>query len=479
MSIVRGRGSGVAPAQRWRGACVVVAALVLGACGSDDGGGSTGPVGSGPEVETVVVPDAGPPMLPPLDDPVLQGLEVDVVRAPEDVDPAVAEAARGGGPGQAVLYGDPTAADPFDRPWALAISHQGSENSEIGALSTQDPELHFDDVEVEQFSQETERAGVLSRGIADHDALADALVVQQAESEATTVELDLDALAGAPERLELITSARFDIGQLNASWDDPGFTPFARWTAPPDASPHRHISVSSYAADPGFELLLRATMGGASIGPQVMPVVWAGDGIASAVRTIDDTLVLVQGESIPLDQLTEFVDALRPATAGDWATLRDQFANGTAPTPFGSMALSAGVLPGGRWQVTLDAQQVDGPWGPFESCTLAASIEFTDGAFGGGSAGSGQCTEHGLVSRETIFDSDLQLVDGYVSSGVARLVLTLDDGSVHEPELVGPDRRVFGLIVPASSRVTSALALDGAGASVADLTPADPTAPPG
>jgi len=438
---------------------------VLVACGSGDGGGSADQEGSGVEVDQVVVPDAGPPMLPPADSAALAGLGVDLVRGPEDVDAQVAEQLdRYGGPGRLALYGDPSVADPFDRPWALAIRHQGSENSELGALSADGLPLAYVDVPVEQLSQETLRAGVLASEVADVEALAAGLLVGGGADGPGTVEIDAQVLDAAPERLELLTSGDLDLGLLGIAADESLVAPFVRWSSPRGMAPYRRVSVSSYAADAGLELLLRATMGGRHVGPIVMPVAWADGPVAAGVRTVDETTVLVQALSTPADQIEQLLGELQPADGERFDELVREH-NTRDELPYGisdAAAVARGEALGGVWTVAVEVRRAYGPFGEFDSCMLATAFDHPTGSYGG-PQGSGPCSEFGSFSTTTDAGLGATFVAGEVPPDVARLVVTLDDGSVHEPTLAVGQRRPFGIAVGGVRSVVGAQTYDAVG----------------
>src|SRR5690606_31560034 len=84
------------------------------------------------------------------------------------------------------------------------------------------------------------------------------------------------------------------------------------------------VSVSSFTDTPGLELLLRAITGGAAAGPNLLPV--GGEGAIDqlvAVDVIDDTLVQVQAQHLPLGEVDALVERLRPAPPERWGELRD------------------------------------------------------------------------------------------------------------------------------------------------------------
>jgi hypothetical protein len=455
-------------------AVVLVSVIAVAACGA--GGDGAERSGAGLVVDELVAPEPGAAMLPSLDSAALADLVVETVRPPEDLEAERIEAARHDSAGQVVLYGDAEADDPFERPWALAIRHQGSENSELGQLPSGDEGLSYIDVPVDQLTQETLRAGVLSSGVARPQDLAGGLVVDVDDGGAGSVEIGADVREAAPERLEPITSGPLDLGLLGLAHADAANTPLVTWRSRPDAVAYRTLTVSSYAADPALELLLRATMGGATAGPQALVVSWSSGEASSAVRTVGDTTVLVQGLSVPEEQLVALVESLRPATPEDWIVLREAATRDRPRFMPEAEEYLSGELPGGRWELALDLDSGTADWGAFQTCNLGQSITFLDGAFGGGGSTGGQCPARGMVGVQPIYDTDVALLGGYLSSDLERLVVTLDDGSVVEPELVGSGSpwRLFGTVLQGSRRAVSAEVFDGAGTRVADLLNPDP-----
>ena len=92
--------------------------------------------------------------------------------------------------------------------------------------------------------------------------------------------------------------------------------------------------------------------------------------------------------------------------------------------------------------------------GPVDSCMISNGFEFPDGSFGGGGAQGGYCTElGGSVGRRGVREGRDVLIFGDLPTNVARIEVTLDDGSVHEPELVGRRRLLFGFVVDGTTAI--------------------------
>jgi hypothetical protein len=461
-------------------AAVAVTTLLAG-CGGDGGSGpdQADPGERVPERAGLV---AGPALLPPAASELLVGLPVELVVGPADVEPLPAEVADAG-PGQLVLYGDPSAEDPLSSPWVLVVLHQGSENSGLGgAFDPHGTGTSWTDVPVEQLSQESRHAGLLTSGLdgATVAELSKGVEVSGDESGGAGIEIRPSALGGRPETLELITAGSLDVAAIGSAWERGSVAPTVRWDEQhPWPEPSRRLAVTSYAADRALELLLRATNGGPAVGPSVMPVgSEPPDDVVIGVRTIEATTVLVQSTSLGVEGVEQVLDSLEPATDDRFAALRDAFLS-EAPTVAAAMMgdpeeMVSGTALGGRWFVAADIERVDSMIGPVDSCMISVGFQFADGSFGGGGARGGYCTELGSVSAELVYGEEAVLVHGDLPTNVARVEIVLDDGSVHEPELVGARRLLFGFVVEGAREeyadpIVAARTYDAAGSPIVDL----------
>ena len=455
-------------------AVLAVGSLALAGCGDDARGGGAERAAAGVPERAVAV--AGPALLPPSDSELTAGLPVEMVVAPDDVEPLPGDLADAG-PGLLALYGDPSAEDPLSEPWALAVLHQGSENSGLGGtFDARGTGTVWTEVPVEQLNQESRHAGVLTSGLDAPTvaALADGVEVTDRERAGEGIEIPPAVLDDQPGTLRLITSGSLDVAAIGSAWERSNLAPTVRWDERLDwPEPSRRLAVTSYAADRGLELLLRATNGGPAVGPSVMPVGSSPpDNIVIGVRTVGDTTALVQSTEFSVEEIDRVLGSLEPAAADRFAELSKAFLD-KGPSSAGMTGdpeeLVSGEALGGRWFVAADIERVDSMIGPVDSCMISNGFEFPDGSFGGGGAQGGYCTEFGGVSGENVYEKDAMFFLGDLPMNVARIEVTLADGSVHEPELVGSRRLLFGFVVDGTTAITSARTYGSDGALIVDL----------
>lgn len=438
-----------------------VVCVALAGCGDDpQEPNQEGATGASEQVEERIVVAAGPPLLPPLDSELLVGLPVEMVLAPDDVEPLPAEFADAG-PGQLALYGDPDAEDPLAEPWVLAVLHQGSENSGLGGtFDARGTGTEWTDVPVEQLGQESRHAGLLTSGLDESTvtALADGVRVGGGDTNAATIEIPPALLGDQSETLRLITSGSIDVAAVGSAWERGTAAPTVRWDEQRDyPEPSRRLSVTSYEANPGLELLLRATNGGPAIGPSVMPVGSAPpDNVVIGVRTIGDTTVLTQSTELDAEQIETVLDSLRPATDEDWAALASGFQAAPPMTmvPDPDVLLTGPVFDG-TYSLEIGIDMVETPFGPTQMCSIGRTVAFPGGSRGGGGMSSGPCSSDGSIGVIGLIDRDGTIVHGEVPPSVSIVRLTLADGQVLEPPLTDDERRAFVVVLEGRPEVTS------------------------
>ena len=455
------------------GIAAVVAALGLLACGDDSvpiTGGDLAPSG-----DAVAVLDVGSALLPPDDAPALDGLSAVEVLDPEG---ARADVEQYGGysPGFVALYADPALDDPFTGAWVLAVLHQGSENSGIApdAFDPRDTGTRWTDVPVEQLNQERRTAGLLSSGVGDDDLarLVAGAEVSGAESDGR-IEL-AEARTGTGDQMALIAAGRLDVAELAAGWTEPAPAPSVRWASTSQWSDDlRSLRVTSYAADPELELLLRASTGGATEGTALIST-YAGDSpVVLGVRTMGATTVLLQGVGLRGEELHGALKMLEPVDAARWTDLTEQVGS-TPPEPRSAnpAAVVSGRVPGGSFtaDVQLGTMSVFGS--DVVTCESSIMVRTNDGEMRGGGGSSGECSEHGGLSAMTLEDGGALFV-GELPSAAAVVELVLPDGRVEQPELVGDQRRLFAHVEEGATFPTAATVRDADGTTIAVLAPDD------
>lgn len=451
-------------------AVLAVASVALVGCG--DEGAEPRATGSAPteQIAERTVPVAGPAVLPALDSDLLAGLSLDRFTAPDDIDPAVVEQIEQYPNGEIALYADPAAEDPFAGPWALAVVFQGSETSGLGGeYDAHGTDVRWVDVPVEQQSQELRSAGLLLGGLDDATAadLAENTEVAggytgQGDDRPHKIEILPDALAVAPGGLQRITSATVSGGEIGA--DEPG-----SGTAPSvtlgrrSASEWTSLTVTSFRADAGWELLLRAVNGGAAVGPNLLPIGGEGAvGQSTGVETIGDTTVLVQTQGAA-PPIPEVIDSLQPADDEDWQALVAAFPMEPPPTYLTDAdVVLTGRAADGVYSYALQVDLIDTPFGPSTVCAEELMVAYPDGSFGSGDMSGGQCSATGTVGLLALANGST-LLRAEVPPEIMTVRVTLDGGEVLEPELSGEDRRAFVVVLEGDRRPVQveAFAADG------------------
>lgn len=452
---------------------VVAATMGLVACGDPPSRASVGAGG-----DQVAIVDAGPAVLPPDDAPALAGLTPVEVVDPERSSAEVDEYA-GYSPGFAALYADPTLEDPFTGPWVLAVVHQGSENSGLapGAFDPYDTGTTWTDVPVEQLSQESRVAGVISSGIDARSAqqLADGARVSAKDR----IELSDASLDEASTGLGLVASGRLDVAFLGNGIMAPAPGPTVRWATSRDWTDDlRSARVTSYAADPDLELLLRASIGGRSEGPVIVPSNAPPDDVLLGLRTMGSTIALVQTVRLDRGELHGILKPLEPVDGRRWTELAAA-AEAVPPAPMSPdpAAVTSGTVPGGTYTADVGVSTSQGEWGEFETCMESLAISYTDGSFGGGGSSGGACSEFGSVQLTSLRGGGA-LVVGSVPGSAASVRLEFDDGEVAEPELSGERRRMFSLVrTSGAAPLRSVVVSTADGAPIASGSPGDATTP--
>lgn len=462
---------------------MVIMVLAAAACGDADGG--TGLDGArGLAVEGAVgavaeraVPVAGPALLPPFDGELQNGWSLERSTAPDEIDPALVAQIEQYPNGEIALYGDPTLEDPFDGPWALAVVFQGSESSGLGGdYDAHGTDSLWIDVPVEQQSQELRSAGLLVGGMTDAagDELAAGVQVGSGldgpdDDRLHKIEIPSSALTGAAVRLERITSAAVSGWEIGA--DDPGTqtTPSVTWTRG-ESSDRASLSVTSFRADPAWELLLRAVNGGAPVGRNLLPVGGeSAQGQSTGVVTIGDTTVLVQTQGTA-PPIAEVLDSLELAGPERWDELAAQF----PMQPPGSMISDpdvriTGAVAGAAYTYALAIDVLDTPFGPSSTCRDDLQVVHRDGSWDVGGFSQGEpCGPTGSVGVMSL-QQGATLVYGALAPEVSRVRLTLDGGEIVEPELQGGPRRAFVVGFEAARRVRQAESFDADGRLLASF----------
>lgn len=452
-------------------AALAAGSLALAGCGDGPAPRSGADAAPGAQVEERARPVAGPALLPPLDGDLLAGLSLERFVAPDDIDPEVVAQVTRYPNGEVALYGDPSADDPFDGPWALAVVFQGSEDSGLGGeFDPHGTDVRWIDVPVEQQSQELRSAGLLVGGM--DAAIADDLARNVEVAGGSTgpdddrphkIEILADALAAAPGGLQRITSATVSGWEIGATQPGSDTAPSVTWTCRSDDA-RNSLTVTSFGADPAWELLLRAVNGGAAVGPNLLPVGGEGaPGQSTGVATIGDTTVLVQvqGDAPPI---TDVIDSLRPADRQDWEALATAFPMEPPPTSLTDAdVLLTGAAHGGAYSYAVRVDTFDTPFGPSTVCSDELMVAYPDGQFDGGDLSGGQpCVSTGSIGLVALVNG-ATLVHGELAPEVDAVRLTLDDGEVVQPDLTGDARRAFVVVTEGSRRLVQveALAADG------------------
>ncbi len=449
------------------------------ACGDDPvplAEGDGGPGGDG-----VAVLDVGPALLPPDDAPSLAGLSpVEVV----DPERAAVEVEEQGGLswGFAALYADSTLDDPFAGPWALAVLHQGSENSGLapGDFDPHDTGTTWTDVPVEQLSQESRVAGIIAGGL---DARAAQRLAEGARVSGGDADARIELTDSSPDvsqpGLDLVASGRLDVAFLGSGLSAPAPGPSVRWATSREWTDDlRSVRVTSYAADPALELLLRASIGGLAQGPVIVPSIVPPDQVLLGVRTIGNTTALVQSVRLESGELHGVLKPLEPVDDRRWTALAAA-AGATPPAPMSPdpVAVTSGSIPDGTYTADVALSTVHGELGTFESCTESLTISYTDGSYGGGGSQGGACSEFGTL-QVTSLRAGASLVVGSLPPTAAAVRLEFDDGEVVQPELVGDGRLLFSLVRPAGAAPLRSLVVSAAdGSPIADGGPLDDSMP--
>jgi hypothetical protein len=427
--------------------------------------GCTGDLATPPTAAEPAALEPAPVMWPPADHPVLAGMEPYSVRDPASMSASMTSEPESA-TGWLALYGDPEAEDPFDRPWALAVAQTVNYDNSLGdALHGDRERLRWQLLPPDTEHDESPTYGVLT---SDVDRATEDLVAA-AETRANRgvrISLPPAALADTGERLTLLAQGAVDSAGLGQMvWAAPGVTS-VQW-----GDGTRRFGVQSFAPDPALELLLRAATGGRTTGDAVVPVSTPADGLM-ALRHIDDALVLVQSVGYDEPGLDAVVASLRPTGAARVTALASEvylkMPVGVGDGPPEEVA--SGDALGGRWWVLADITSSDSMLGPVDTCLMTTSFQFPDGRYsGGGSTGGGYCTELGQVGGWEVTGQGAAFVHGDLPTDVARIVVTMDDGTEHEPQLVGSRRQLFGLVVPGASRAVSARTYDAQGELIVDL----------
>ncbi len=456
------------------GAAVVVAALGLVACGDEPGPAAETAVDPGGDGVALV--DAGPAVLPPDDIPALSGLSPVEVVDPERAE-AYVEEYGGSSPGFAALYADPALDDPFDGPWVLALLHQGSENSGIAPESF-DPhgtDTAWTDVEVEQLNQERRTGGLLSSGVDDADLtqLVASATVSGTERDGR-IELETTGL-GAATDLALVATGRLDVAELAAGWSVPAPAPSVRWASSSQWTDDlRSLRVTSYAADPDLELLLRASIGGSTEGAALIPN-YGGNAVILGVRTVGATTALLQGIGLDGGELHGALKMLEPVDATRWSVLTEQVGS-TPPEPRSAnpTAVVSGRVPGGAFTAEVQLGTISMAGREVVTCESTVMLRTNAGEMRSGGGSSGECSELGQLSVMTLEEGGLLFV-GELPSTAASVQLELPDGTVEQPELVGGERRLFAHVEEGETFPTGVTVLGADGATIAVLAPDDGT----
>jgi hypothetical protein len=278
-----------------------------------------------------------------------------------------------------------------------------------------------------------------------------------------TIEILPDALAAAPGGLQRLTSAPVSGGEIGA--DDPGAVtaPSLTWSRRSEAE-WASLSITSFTADPAWELLLRAVNGGESVGPNLLPV--GGEsptGQSTGVTTVGDTTVLVQTQGAA-PPIPEVIDALEPADDEAWRALATAFPMEPPPTYLTDAdVVLTGPAINGAYTYAVKADTFDTPFGPSTVCSDDLKVAYPDGYFDAGGLTGGQpCGPTGTIGLNGLANG-ATLIYGQLMPEAAVLRLTLDGDEVIEPELTGDVRRVAVVVLEGNRRLVQAeaLAADG------------------
>lgn len=453
---------------------MILVAVVAAGCGEGDGGGAAA---SPIEVELV----AGGAVLPATDDPLLVGSSIEMLRAPSDLTPEAVGSWTEHTPGRVVLYGDATLEDPFDGPWVFAVLLQGSESSGLGGeFDPRGTGTEWVDVPVEQLNQEGRYAGLLAGGLDASvvGALGEEAEVSLGDGAPGSIELPASALRAASDQLVPLVGADVDDAFLGASGGMPGVVPTVAWsrTDTPDWS---RLMVSSWAGRPGLDLLLRATTGGAAVGPNVMPV--GGEGAIDqvvAIRVVGDTLAHVQAQQIPVDQLAAFAGRLSPVGEERWTELRDAAFRQPVQGPGlpGAQVVLDEVFGDVRVRSQLSVMPMQGAWGPFDSCVTSSDIWLRSGlsVAGTGGTSAGACPELGDVRVVPV--GDRTIVHGVATPSTDHVRLRLVSGEVLELRPQGDAWQLYAGDVAGVETIVEVQAVAADGSVIGRLgTEASPT----
>lgn len=392
--------------------------------------------------------------------------------------------------GWLALYGDPDAPDPFAEPWVLAVAQVGNEDSSLGdALDPPSATLSWTRIDLEQQDAEPPGAGLLSSGLSTEalQHLADGAEVDRAvKPYGITISLDPapadEAHGGPTPRLELVAAGPLPpLGLSSASYQS-GVAPQVSWRASDPEATRWTVGVTSFAADPELELLLRATIGGAQAGTVAIPVSSGPVTSALAVRRVEGTTALVQGSGYSADELDQVADSLLPAGDDDWAAFEESYR--TSPPSLGGLTMTPAeaVIHGpaldGRFGVAIDVATRQGPYGMYEACDSYMIVEYPDGSFDGGLGSSGSpCLPDWSLSQVDLRRGTATLIYGDVPAGTSRVTFTLSDGTVVEPELVGTVRLQHATVVDGVATIVAGEAYDASGVVFSRVLQPVPGAP--
>lgn len=452
---------------------VLLAVSCTGARQRTDPGDGSDPGAGSPPARSVLRP--GEPLLPPAEATVLEGLPIDVVIGEEDLDPELVEVVDSG-PQQVVLYGDPSARDPFERPWVLAVLQQRSGDVGLGGrFERHDTDTTWTEVPLLELRARSRVAGLVSSGLdrGEAEALASAAVVTGGADEPASISLPAPSLAEVGAELVPIASGGLDVIALAGARDRSRLAPMVRWvdrTDPWLQTPR--LVVTSYGADRGLELLVRATNGGRSVGPSIVPIEspWPGD-VVVGVRTLAGTTAVVQAAGIDSDEVSAVLDQLRPADGGRVDELRSAIVTRpptTQPIHMGPALLLHGRALDGAYAYQTAAYTLDSP----ALCGARLMVTYPDGDRDEGSTPSGvRCAELGSVGVVGLRGGRGTAVHGELPGEVTDVTVTFDDGEVVEPMVERAGRSAF-VLVAEGRRTVAAIEARRADGSVLARLPA-------
>lgn len=451
---------------------LVVVSGLLAACGGGGRDAASRSGGEGAEAASrreVTPVELGPGelLLPDPGDPVLEGYELTLARDPSLRPEPQYASPEDHASGWLQLYGDASADDPFDAPWALAIAQTINYDASLDAERLHGgEELDWALAAPDMDNPEPPAFGVLTSGLGDAaQRLVDGATRTSDERVGVRIELPESVRAGEQAPLELLAAGPVDtagLGRTSWSVDD---VPIVEW-----GDDDTRFSVQSFAEEPGVELLLRAALGGERTGPVVVPISHPPDDDLLTVRVVDGSIVLVQSNGLDPAQLDAVVDALRPTGAERIRQLAvASNLEFSPPFPGGPDELATGDALGGRWYVALQLEPTDSVLGPTEACQLAPAFQFPEGRSVGGGMFGGLCQLDGFVGATPVDDPPAVFIHGYLPPDVARIEVVAADGTVHEPELVGERWKVFGLVLPDVDRASAARTYAADGRLLVDL----------